>query len=411
MKPTKHLYTTVRQLLMISIVLLAIGACKKMDATYREYLGDGEINYTSKADSLRAFPGENRIKLAWLATTDPKVVKAVITWNNGENSREHPISPTPGKVWEEVLLENMAEGNYAFQVITYDTEGNKSITSSTQGSAFGAQYKSTLQQRKIRNSGIYATDEALDIDWYAAPQDVVGTEVEYTNINGQLKTVIIPASQKLSSITETRLFTSFRYRTLLLPHPLGIDTFRTEYITVNPQTHYLRNMGRYPVVNGLGFERNTAPFDNVMGTLKDWKINDVVNTRNGMVGYGTYELLSGAGNLSMQGGASGRPVFTNGKIWQTTNLPAGKYRFTTGGLSISNNSINTRHQVVAIGDELPNRENLATQALAYNNIANPADVVLEFTLTAKTRVSIGFVASFSGGHWLKCTAVYLDKID
>lgn len=405
MKPTESLYKICRQLLLVGIILLAISACKKMDETYREYLEGGEIIYTSKADSLRAYPGHKRIMLAWRATTDPKVSKAIISWNNGANTKEHTITPLIGKTWEEVLLENMAEGDYTFEVVTYDAEGNKSVTTSTQGTVYGDTYTNTLQQRRIRNTAIYTTDETLEIDWFAAPQDVIATEVAYTNFEGREHTVKIPASERISVLPEVEAFTSFRYRTILLPDTLGIDTFKTEYVTIDPQTQFLRNPGNLTT----GFER--ATYDGTKyGTLADWKANAAINNAGDGL-YGSYEFKSNMGKLSMQGGVAARPVFTNGKIYQTTTLPTGKYRFTVGNLSMSNNSTNARHQVVAIGDEIPNRENLATQAFAYNSIANPQDVVLEFELTEKTRISIGFVASFTGGHWFDISAVFLEKID
>lgn len=391
--------------LPILAIFLGLGACKKIDETYREYIKDGEIIYVSKADSLRAFPGMHRVQLAWLATSDPKVSKAIISWNGGENTHEYKITRTPGKVWEKVIVENLAEGSYTFDVVTYDEKGNKSITTSVQGSVFGEEYTSSIQQRSIRSASIFTTDDEVLIAWSRAPEGVIGTEIEYTDIHGALRTIAVPAKENTTAILEYELETVMRYRTIATPDTLSIDTVYTDYISFMPEITFLKNTG-----SPTGFVRNTVWDGSKYGTLADWTANAAARNASGGL-YGDYELEGGIGKLSLQGGIAARPLITNGKIYQTTTLPAGRYSFTAEGISISNNSINTRHQVVAVGEGLPNRENLATQALAYNSIANPQDFGLEFTLATRTRVSIGFVVSFTGGHWLKVNRVNLVKIE
>lgn len=405
MKSTLLLKKHGRRVWPILAILVSLGACKKLDDTYRDYIKDGEIIYVSKADSLRAFPGIHRAQLTWLATTDPKVTKAIISWNGGESTHEHLTTRIPGKVWEKVTLENLAEGSYTFEVVTYDERGNKSIKTSVQGHVFGEDYIASVQNRNIKKASIFTTDEEVLIEWSRAPEGVIGTEVEYTDTHGIVRTITVSANKNSTAILDYELETAMRHRSLVTPDTLSIDTLYTDFKEFVPEVSYLKNTG-----SPTGFTRNPIWDGSRYGTLADWIVNAAARNASGGL-YGDYELEGGIGRLSLQGGIAARPVITNGKIYQTTTLPAGRYSFTVGGISISNNSINTRHQVVAIGEELPNRENLATEALAYNSIANPQDFGLEFTLATKTRVSIGFVVSFSGGHWLKVNQVNLIKIE
>lgn len=404
MKSGNIIFKIIQRVPFLWVMLIGFASCDGMDATYREYIKDGEIVYTGKADSLRAFPGHNRVKLAWLATTDPKVKTAAISWNDGAESKEHIISRAPGIRWEEAIIDNLAEGSYTFEVVTYDDKGNKSVRMSTQGTAYGDLYIASIQPRRVRNSATYTTDGQTHIDWHRAPEGLIRTELEYTDTYGNTRAINVLSTDTRTDLPEYQIDTEIRYRTVAVPDTLSIDVFSADYVTMFPTFEFLRNTGS--TVSGFVSVETSGTYR----TLADWTVNAAARNAGGGTS-GDWELVGSVGMLSLQGGIVARPVMTNGKIYQTTTLPEGKYRFWVEGLNLSNNSINTRHQVVAVGETIPNRENLATQALAYNSIANPADVVLEFELTATTRVSIGFVVSFTGGHWLKVSKVNLDKIE
>jgi hypothetical protein len=160
--------------------------------------------------------------------------------------------------------------------------------------------------------------------------------------------------------------------------------------------------------------------NNRWGNLLDWTTNEAMRTRDGRGGYdGGWE---GAANdkksLGFERWGDGETQIVNGKLYQTFDLPKGIYKFTMSLAGenpiISNNGGDPRYIAAAVGETLPDIENLSS-ALASTNFAgltNDKATSIEFTLDAPAKVSAGFVVSFTGTEqnvrpsWLK-----LEKID
>lgn len=152
----------------------------------------------------------------------------------------------------------------------------------------------------------------------------------------------------------------------------------------------------------------------------DWITNEAMRTRDGRGGYdGGWEgPANDKQSLGFERWGDGETAIVNGKLYQTVDLPAGLYRFTMSLAGenpiISNNGSDPRYIAAAVGETLPDIEDLSS-ALASTNfagLANDASTSIEFSLGAPTKVSVGFVVSFTGTEqnvrpsWLK-----LEKLD
>jgi hypothetical protein len=148
-----------------------------------------------------------------------------------------------------------------------------------------------------------------------------------------------------------------------------------------------------------------ADWDGVRwGNLADWKTNAAMRTRDGRGGFDNGWDAPAKPSLGFERWGAGEAPIINGKLYQTFDLPvAGTYRFTmslAGDNPIkSNNGSDPRYIAAAIGDDLPDTENIAT-ALANASFQgmNPDTGVatIEFTIDGPKRVSAGFVANFTG---------------
>jgi hypothetical protein len=219
--------------LMIT-ALASLGACKKMDSTYKAILESGTRTYPGKADSVKSYPGSDRLKLSFLLTSDPKIVRSVIYWNSGRDSVTIPITRTANVDTITRTLTKAAngivEGTYIFSIYTYDKSGNKSIQVDKQANVYGAKYQASLLTRPIQTT--VRTTNTLVIDWYNAGDGFAGVELTYTNTASLTKIIIIPATQTETTITDFKPNTTFRYRTIYMPEPLAIDQFYTDYTDV-----------------------------------------------------------------------------------------------------------------------------------------------------------------------------------
>ena len=125
-----------------ALVFLFIGtlaSCDGMDATYKEFIEEGPIVYIGKVDSLKAYAGRNRAMLEWQKLLDPRAKTAKIFWENRTRSTELQLTDKAGLT--QVIVKDLAEGSYVFEVCTYDTHGNSSIMSEVPCTVYGDVYE------------------------------------------------------------------------------------------------------------------------------------------------------------------------------------------------------------------------------------------------------------------------------
>ncbi|TCS90272.1 F5/8 type C domain-containing protein [Anseongella ginsenosidimutans] len=209
-------------------LLAGLASCSEMD-DYKQYLPEGEIRYVGRADSVMVYPGKNRILFTWLLISDPNVSRCKVYWNNRGDSAEIAVQKTAGIDTIYLLLENMTERTYNFEIYTYDDEGYSSVPVFESGTVYGDKYQAVLLPRLVNEAWLREDTAVLD---FAAPgNEVVGTELKYTSISGQEATFMVHPDSSQAKIADYKPGTPFQYRTLYLPDSLSIDTFYTEFLT------------------------------------------------------------------------------------------------------------------------------------------------------------------------------------
>jgi hypothetical protein len=219
-----------RKIFITSFLLLAglIFGCSKMNSTYIDFVKDGPISYTAKPDSLKMHPGRYRLTLSWLIIADPKVTKAIVYWNNRKDSVNVTIDKS-GKV--NVVLEQLAEGTYVFEIFTFDDAGHTSVKTEAIANVYGDNYLKTLLIRPVNVASIIGHDTAR-IDWGSASyKEAVASELSYTDLSGVTHNLLISSDSLSTILTKVNAGTLFTYRTKYLPSPIALDSFYTEYKT------------------------------------------------------------------------------------------------------------------------------------------------------------------------------------
>src|SRR6186713_2025734 len=165
------------------LLFMLFSACKKMDSTYKQYVVVGGIPYTGKAKSPKAYAGHNRVKITWLRGADPNVTKARIFWNNYTDSVEVLIKDDADTI--SVIIDNLPEKDYSFEIKTYDNKGVPSIPVELLSGAFGDRYQSQLLTRPV-NSVLLDKNDKLTIKWGNAgiSNGAIFTELTYTDLTG-----------------------------------------------------------------------------------------------------------------------------------------------------------------------------------------------------------------------------------
>lgn len=228
------------------VVLLAIaglGSCTTQDAGYENFIKNGEISYTGMIDSLKIYSGHNRVQVNGLFIADPKITECRIFWNNRKDSLVIPITRTQGVDTLRVIIPNLAENIYSFEVRTYDKLGNKSIAVTSIGKVYGERYQMSLINRPIVSTMLVSPKLTINFATMDTSTGVYSTEVTYTNTAGVLTTVVVPyfiysTVPNTAPVINTSVIIpdyksgSFSYRTLFKPDPTCIDTFYSDVTIV-----------------------------------------------------------------------------------------------------------------------------------------------------------------------------------
>ncbi|GAB3012041.1 hypothetical protein GCM10027051_13500 [Niabella terrae] len=224
MKKIRFNNKSLLQLTVALLTLLLATGCSKMNDSYKEFLGDGPIKYVGIPDSVYVHPGYKRIQLTWRKPTDAKVKGGVIYWNNRSDSAKVAISPETDTV--RIVLTDMAEGEYVFEVFSSDVSGKLSLSKEVVARVYGDNYAASLLSRPL-DTAYYLGKDTLQIDWGGLPDtSIIGTEISYTDKQGVAHSAIIGDSIQNSFLYD---FNGgiIHYRTIYLPERKSIDTFYT----------------------------------------------------------------------------------------------------------------------------------------------------------------------------------------
>jgi hypothetical protein len=376
-------------------VLLA--ACSKMDEYRDKYLANGSIVYPGKMDSVKAYSGKNRAEIRGLFTSDPKITKYKVFWNSRQDSIEVPVVRTGGVDTASVIIPSLPEGLMSFEVRTYDAHGNTSIPVTAAANIYGELYQSALTNRAIANAEMQDDGTAL-ITWADVSSDAgtVSMRVKYTDNADVLHDTLLVSglTDMKSSLPSFKKGSVISYQTAYLPNATAIDTFYTAY-----ETHAVK-----ADVTSL-YMSNTGPFERATydggrwGTLAaPWVTSANVMNHSGYGGYASETWLNAGGFLVMESGWSGTANIVNGKISQTTTLPAGNYIFQT---ALYTEALDPVYIVAAAGTALPDVSGVSG-ALGYGSFPTSrnvsANVEFKFTLDKEQEVTLGFVATMTSGN-------------
>lgn len=216
--------------LLTILVLTLFNSCKKMDDIYREFYEKGETVYVGKADSIKVKGGRERVELSWLLLSDPKVTGYKVYWNNRKDSVQNSVIKTAGIDTVKLLLSNMPEDIYLFEIYMFDKDRNSSILSSAIGKSYGQFYQNSILNRTFKSSRRITA--GAEITWTAAAQDLLFVDLSYIDKSGNTISKLLSRSVEVDTLYNIPVRGTFQYRSAYIPEPNALDTFYTNYRTV-----------------------------------------------------------------------------------------------------------------------------------------------------------------------------------
>ncbi|MDR1340386.1 MAG: DUF4998 domain-containing protein, partial [Prevotellaceae bacterium] len=229
---------------LIILTLAVFSSCKDMDNMYREYVVPDGIVYPQRTDSLKIYPGLERVKLTWLGAKDPKVVRATVYWNNYTDSLG--VNIPAGRDTVSVIIENLEEGVYTFHVKTFDADGNVSIPTEVTGTVYGANYALTLSPRPVTINAYY---DRAELNWGAISNTVTKVAIRYESSSGSVIERNIPLDETLTPIADYKPGGAISVMTYHTPSPTALDPVILTNEMTFPDVYELNKQGWSIVVS------------------------------------------------------------------------------------------------------------------------------------------------------------------
>src|SRR5699024_6879507 len=173
---------------------------------------------------------------AWLLLSDPKVRSYKVYWDSRKDSLEGTVQKTDEVDTVRVMVEDLEEGVHYFEIFMYGKDGTSSVQATAIGHAYGSIYQGALLPRIIRDAQ-WAPGSAIGLDLTRASEDAVYTEVVYTDkTTGNTSALKIEPGAESDTIRNVKAVNNeaeIKYRTVFLPDSTAIDTFYSEYTSMN----------------------------------------------------------------------------------------------------------------------------------------------------------------------------------
>lgn len=277
MKQMKKLITLFFSLL---VAITMITSCDDMNDIQSKFADREEQVYLGKVDSIKVFPGLERVKITWYVSADPKIDKTIIYWNMRNDSIVKEFNRnTPGVQKDSIIIDDLPEGSTLFEFRNKSNNGEYSLYSMVTASTWGAKFGNELYSRKItaQNFDYEKTNFELSFSPSFVGDSVVYSQIVYTTLQGVEKTLKIDRDTASILLPDFKDGGELYFRTaFFLPH--GIDTIFNEYKIYKAPTAVFDNGEKITLVGNLDskyFERDGRLYEwNLAGDLIVYALNE-----------------------------------------------------------------------------------------------------------------------------------------
>lgn len=250
---------------LLAIVGVVFVSCTETDANFKQYLENGEIEYSNKVDSVKTISGRNRAKITASLFNAITVTEVVVSWNDGENMLSFPYEKSDNDIDAlEYIIPNLEERSYQFAVFSKDAQGASSVEVDAFVNVYGDAYRSSLLAKTFNSTRTSADSLAVELSISSASER--STEFKYFNetTGEELVVTTMPEDERivLNGVDFTK---TIQHRTFYVPEETTIDEFDSdwkEYILQENIVDALNSIVITPISGGINvFFENTLNKD------------------------------------------------------------------------------------------------------------------------------------------------------
>ena len=224
--------------LLLPVLICLLNSCNDTYEVHEKYVSEGETIYSTKIDSIKTLPGNERIKISGYLSNAFNVKTITVYWDNKAKKQVFSYSKSEDEIdMVELIIENLEEKSYEFEVYTSDSDGNNSVKVTAFGTVYGENYRSNLEARLINSFNINAENDALVI-FNIASELTRATEIKYINLSGTEVVNTVLSDETETILEEVDITAPIMYRTFYVPtaaddegNETTIDEFDSDWIT------------------------------------------------------------------------------------------------------------------------------------------------------------------------------------
>ncbi len=223
-------------LFLIGIVVLL--SCESQLDTFDEYAGIQNKYVIGAPLSIEAITGDQKAKIEFVIPADPRIAKAVITWEDlGELQKVEldVVREVPKIDTIKVDIAELAEGIKNFELTLYDKDDDASKSLSTVGFVYGPEYVALLVPRRVGNIVTAITeDPSIDkatIQWSPAIPQIKTTFLKWNDNNGEEHKVEVDSETKETVLINYDSESEIYIESIFLPEENALDEFTSQPIS------------------------------------------------------------------------------------------------------------------------------------------------------------------------------------
>ena len=119
----------IKKYYFLLLAMFACMGCEKLEDTYSDFAGDGEIRYLGQCEDVTLKLGWKKLLLQWTNSVDPLIAHIKVTWKLEEEKEEVLLDPNT----TEYTIDGLTDGTYEVTVCGVDNEGNESLAATLYG--------------------------------------------------------------------------------------------------------------------------------------------------------------------------------------------------------------------------------------------------------------------------------------
>jgi hypothetical protein len=199
------------------------------------FMDKGETVYAAKVDSVAGHAGYKKVEVE-IHINGRKIDTVKVYWNDYQNLVDVPVNNAPGMY--PVVIPNLNEQAYIFQLVSIDSYGNKSLPVEMSVEVFGDNRISLLRSRNIASAELSPATGEVTVKWGAAVENSTGCRLAYTNTNNEAATIDALPSDDATVISDFK--SGLRFSTqFVLGEGNSAETFSTDEVSQSVLKSYM----------------------------------------------------------------------------------------------------------------------------------------------------------------------------